>query len=143
MSSIKSQLPDQFNFRCEIPVRITDINYGNHVGNDSILTLVHEARVQFLASKGYTEMNLAGTSLILTKASLELRKELFYGEKLFASVAAGNFSSKGFELYYKLEKVAGTHTELVAAVITQMVCYDYTNKKTAALPEGVAQQLIS
>ena len=141
MSSIKSMLPAQFNFRCEIPVRITDINYGNHVGNDSILTLVHEARVQFLASKGYTEMNLEGTSLILTKASLELRKELYYGDKLFASVGAGNFTTKGFELFYKLEKTTEKGTELVAAVITSMVCFDYVNKKMVGLPEKAAQQL--
>lgn len=143
MSSIKSLLPAHFDFRCEIPIRITDINYGNHVGNDSILTLVHEARVQFLANKGYTEMNLEGAALILTKASLELRKELYYGDKLFASVAAGNFTSKGFDLFYKLEKTQEKGTELVAAVITSMMCFDYTNKKMVALPEKVIQQLSS
>ena len=143
MSSIKAMLPAEFSFRCEIPVRITDINYGNHVGNDSILTLVHEARVQYLASKGYTEMNLEGVSLILTKACLEIRKELYYKDPLFASVAAGNFTSKGFDLLYKLEKLGEKGTELVAAVVTSMVCFDYANKKTVALPEKAHQQLSS
>jgi acyl-CoA thioester hydrolase len=144
MSSIKSLLPLVFKFTFEIPVRITDINYGNHVGNDSMLTLAHEARVQFLAKHGYTEMNLEGVSLILTKASLELRRELFYGEPLFASVAAGNFTAKGFDLFYKLEKKkAEGKVELVAALITSMVCYDYANKKIVALPEKAAHQLAS
>lgn len=144
MSSIKSLLPATFKFSFEIPVRITDLNYGNHVGNDSILTLAHEARVQFLAKHGYTEMNLEGVSLILTKASLELRRELFYGEALFASVAADNFTTKGFDLFYKLEKKnAVGNFEMVAALITTMVCYDYANKKIVALPEKAAHQLAS
>lgn len=144
MSSIKSLLPPVFKFTFEIPVRITDLNYGNHVGNDSMLTLAHEARVQFLAKHGYTEMNLEGVSLILTKASLELRRELFYGEPLFASVAAGNFTTKGFDLFYKLEKKnTDGNKELVAALITTMICYDYVNKKMVALPEKAAHQLAS
>ena len=144
MSSVKSLLPSVFNFTCEIPVRITDINYGNHVGNDSILTLAHEARVQFLAKHGYTEMNLEGVSLILTKATLELRRELFYGEPLFVAVAAGNFTTKGFDLFYKMEKKnAEGKFELVAALITSMVCYDYANKKIVSLPEKVLHQLAS
>ncbi|MFZ9695712.1 MAG: hypothetical protein ACO3AY_07565 [Chitinophagaceae bacterium] len=47
MSSIKSLLPVTFKYSFEIPIRITDINYGGHVGNDRMLTLAHEARIQF------------------------------------------------------------------------------------------------
>jgi acyl-CoA thioesterase FadM len=56
MARIKLQLPQQFIFSTLIPVRITDINYGNHVGNDAILSLLHEARMQFLNKAGYTEL---------------------------------------------------------------------------------------
>lgn len=144
MSSIKSLLPSEFKYTFEIPVRITDINYGGHVGNDRMLTLAHEARVLFLAKYGYTEMNLNGVSLILTKASLELRRELFYGDPLFVSVSAGNFTAKGFDLFYKMEKKnADGKLELAVALITSMVCYDYTHKKIVALPEQAAQQLAS
>lgn len=130
MSSIKSLLPTDFKYSFEIPVRITDINYGGHVGNDRMLTLAHEARIQFLAKHGYTEMNLEGVSLILTKASLELRRELFFGDPLFIAVTAGNFTAKGFDLFYKMEKINKEgNKELTAAIITSMVCYDYTNKK--------------
>jgi acyl-CoA thioesterase FadM len=144
MSSIKSLLPSHFKYTFEIPVRITDINYGGHVGNDRMLTLAHEARVQFLATHGYSEMNLEGVSLILTKASLELRRELFFGDPLFVGVTAGNFTAKGFDLFYKMEKQNKEGIrELTAALITSMVCYDYTNKKIVPLPEKAAQQLAS
>ena len=46
-----------------IPVRITDVNYGNHVGNDSMVSIIHEARMQFLKKYGFSEMNAGGTAL--------------------------------------------------------------------------------
>jgi len=36
MARIKILLPEHFSFSCSIPIRITDLNYGNHVGNDTV-----------------------------------------------------------------------------------------------------------
>ncbi|MBA3674954.1 MAG: esterase, partial [Chitinophagaceae bacterium] len=58
MPRIKINLPVKyFNIEINIPVRITDINYGDHVGNDSLVAIIHEARMQFLQHYGYTELN--------------------------------------------------------------------------------------
>ena len=70
MARIKIDLPQNFSFRTEIPVRITDINYGGHAGNDTILSLIHEARMQFLANSGYSELNFEGTSLIMADVGI-------------------------------------------------------------------------
>lgn len=135
MGRNKLVIPESFTFSCSIPVRITDINYGGHAGNDTILSLLHEARMQYLGSFGYTEMNLAGSGLIMSDVGIEFKKELFYGESLLAYVAAGNFSRIGFELYYKLEKITATGKSTVALARTGMICYDYTQKKIVAVPE--------
>ena len=42
MARIRIDCPDNFSFSCQIPIRINDINYGGHVGNDSLLSLVLE-----------------------------------------------------------------------------------------------------
>jgi acyl-CoA thioester hydrolase len=141
MSSIKSKFPVTFHFSCEIPIRINDINYGGHVGNDRILLYAHEARVQFLAHHGYTELALGGTSILLTRASLEIRKEIFFGDKLVVSVAAIDFTSKGFELIYKMERLGKNENELVAAVLTSQMCYNYQAKQTELVPAEVQQKL--
>jgi len=135
-------LPANFSFTCEIPVRITDLNYGGHVGNDSILSLIHEARVRFLKHHGYDELNLAGVGLIMADVTIEFRKELFYGDSLRASVVASDFSRVGFDLYYKLEKRTSEKWIPVAAARTGMVCYDYANKKIAAVPKEVCTRLL-
>lgn len=141
MARIKIQLPEKFAFTCSIPIRITDLNYGGHAGNDTILSLVHEARMQYLQSMGYTEMDLGGTGMIMADAAIEFKSELFYGDVVTVSVAAGNISHIGFDLYYKLEKQAGGKIIIVAKVKTGMVCYDYERKKIAAIPSAARVKL--
>lgn len=141
MSRIKIVVPENFSFQCIIPIRITDINYGNHVGNDSMLSIIHEARMQYLQSLGYSEMDVAGVGLIMSDASIEFKSELFYGDNLQVAVAAGDFSRIGFNLFYKLEKITADKKTLIATAKTGMICFDYTVKKIVAIPEEVLKKL--
>lgn len=141
MARIKIDLPENFSFSVLIPVRITDLNYGGHVGNDAILSLVHEARMQYLKQFGYSEIELAGIGLIMADAGIEFKNELFYGDVVIASVGCNSFSKVSFDIYYKLEKEIDGSRKLVAAVKTGMIGYDYANKKIAAIPEEVKVKL--
>ena len=143
MPKIRLALPDQFNFTTTIPIRITDLNYGGHVGNDSVLSLIHEARVQFLRHHGYTELDMGGVGLIMADTNIEFKNELFYGETLRASVTASEFSRVGFDLYYKLEKEAGEKWVSVVVARTGMVCYNYSTKKVVSVPAEICTRLLS
>lgn len=132
MARIKLSLPSSFSFSTLIPIRITDLNYGNHVGNDAILSLLHEARMQYLKSIGYTELEFAGVGLIMSDVGIEFKAESFYGDVLKAYVTVTDFSKIGFDLYYKL--VRGENEEIVALAKTGMLCFDYDKRKIAALP---------
>ena len=144
MARIKIELPESFSFSCQIPVRITDINYGGHAGNDTILSIIHEARMQFLKSMGYTEMGFGGVGLIMSGVSIEFKSELFYGDLVIASVVAGEISRIGFELLYKLEKLRpadGERKVLIATAKTGMICYDYEKKKIVSVPDEARGKL--
>ncbi|HEY2720403.1 MAG TPA: thioesterase family protein [Chitinophagaceae bacterium] len=141
MSRVKIELPSKFSFETIIPIRITDLNYGNHVGNDTILSILHEARVQFLRHFDYGELSFGGVGLIMSDVAIEFKSEIFYGEKIITSVTAGEFSKFAFEVYYKLEKENNEKRILVAIAKTGMVCYDYSVKKIAAIPEEVKNKL--
>ena len=141
MARIRIDLPEHFIFSTVIPVRITDINYSGHTGNDTILSLVHEIRHQFLASHGYSELDFEGVGTIMADAGIEYKNELFYGEKVYASVAVAGFSKVSFDLYYKLEKEVNGKKIMVAIVKTGIVCFDYKNKKIKPVPEVAKQKL--
>ena len=138
MARIKVELPATFSFSTSIPIRITDLNYGGHVGNDTILSLIHEGRVQFLQQFGLEELKFAGVGLIMGDAAIEFKNELFHGDVVKVSVAATEFTKISFDLYYKLEKSTG---ESVAYAKTGMICFDYDKKKVVAIPEGIASKM--
>jgi len=138
MTRIRIELPKQFSFSTKIPIRITDLNYGGHVGNDTVLTLIHEARVQFLKHFGYEELNIEGVSLIMSDAVIEFKNELFYGDTIIAYVAANNFSRVGFDLFYKLTR----NETNIAFAKTGMICYNYNSKKVVSIPEAAKEKLV-
>ncbi len=105
MARIKIELPEKFDFSTEIPVRISDINYGGHLGHDSVLSLTHEARVRLLHKYGFTEIE----------------------------IAICEFSKYGCDLTYKItEKETGRE---IAQAKTGIVFFDYENRKVAPVPE--------
>ena len=141
MARLKIKLPTVFLFHADIPIRITDVNYGGHVGNDTLLSIIHEARVQFLKHHGYEEMNLEGLGLIMSDVMIEFKKELFYGQVIRAYVAVAEFGRVGFDLVYKLEVGSGNAFATAALAKTGMVCYDYNARKIATLPEKAKLKL--
>ncbi|GMV77295.1 MAG: hypothetical protein AMXMBFR79_04300 [Chitinophagaceae bacterium] len=135
MQRIKLELPENFSFTTSIPVRITDLNYGNHVGNDSFLSLIHEARMQFLNYYDYSELNFANTSLIMADAALEFKHELKYGDVVKISVTATNFDKIGFDIFYLLEIIVNDKNIIAGKAKTGMMCFDYVTKKKVSIPQ--------
>lgn len=137
MARISIEFPATFNFIATIPVRITDLNYGGHVGNDTILSLIHEARVQFLKSLGYSEQDFGGVGMIMSDVVINFRNELFYGDVISAAIGVMNISRASFDLVYLLK----TGDRIIAEAKTGMVCFDYEKRKVVALPEKVKEKL--
>lgn len=141
MNRIKIDLPETFLFATTLRIRVTDLNYGGHVGNDSFLSLIQEARQQYLLSHGYRELAIAGVGLIMADVAIEFKKELNYGDEIKISVAATGFDKLGFDLLYKMEVLQDDQWLLAGKAKTGMMCYDYALKKKTAVPEEVVAKL--
>ena len=95
--------------------------------------------MQFLKHHNYTELDFAGTSLIMSDAAIEFKAELFYGDVVKAFVTAGDFSKAGFDIFYKL--VNEKDGNLAATAKTGMVCFDYSHRKIVAIPPTAITEL--
>ena len=141
MERIKVTLPGHFPFSTNIPIRITDLNYGNHVGNDTFLSLIHEARMQFFLHYGYTELQFAGVGLIMADVAIEFKREVLYGDTVTIHVAAAGFDKPGFDVFYKLMVTKEEIETLVGKAKTGMICYDYELKKKVPIPAEALNKL--
>ena len=129
MARVKIEIPEQIIGIFIIPIRIADINYGNHVGNDAFVSIIHEARMQWLQQYGYTELKIEGIGLIMSDLAIEFKNESFYGDIVELKLGAGEISRVGFELYYQLFAKRNNETILLSNAKTGMVCYNYDAKK--------------
>lgn len=142
MARVKIEMPSSYRFSCIIPVRIGDVNYGKHVGNDAIVSIIHESRMQFLASIGCTELEAFGTAMIMTDLAVLYKGEAFYGDQLTVEVTADELSSMGFDLFYRISTERDGKKIIIAEAKTGMLCFNYEQRKVARLPEALKQQLI-
>lgn len=142
MARVKIEMPASFRFSTNIPVRIGDVNYGGHVGNDAIVSILHESRMQYLKAIGCTELEAYGTGLIMADLAVVYKGESFYGDELAVAVTADELTSVGFDLFYRITMEKEGKTVIVAEAKTGMVCYDYDNHKVSRLPDALKQQLI-
>ncbi len=139
MARVKVSLPESFGFAVEIPVRITDLNYGAHLGNDALLSLLHEARVQFLAHLGTAEFDPATRlGFIMVDVAIEYKGEAFYGDVLTIELAAADPGKYGFDIVYHIKSQAGKE---IARAKTGMLCFDYNTRKLRGLPAELAAQV--
>jgi acyl-CoA thioesterase FadM len=132
VARIELNLPDNFSFSTDVRVRISDINYGNHLGNDALLSLVHEARLQFLQSRGFSELDIDGCGLILTDAVIVYKSQGFHGDLLTILAAVDDFNKYGCDFFFKvIQKNSGKE---VARAKTGIVFFDYNRQKMAPVP---------
>lgn len=138
MPRVEIALPDRFTFSTELEVRVSDVNYGNHVGNDQVLTLIHEARRRYIRSLGYDEIGADGMGFVIADAAVVYRAQAFYGDVLTVELAAGEFQSRSCTFFYKVSKPGGV---TVAEARTGVVCFDFKSQKAASFPEALLTRL--
>jgi len=134
MARIQITFPEKTLFTHEISVRITDLNYGNHLAHDSLISLLHEVRAQFFADNDMSESNIEGFGIIMADIGVCYRAEGHFGQVLAVEVALGDFSSKGCDIFYRMScKDSGA---VVAIAKTGIVFFDYDIKKPVNVPQS-------
>ena len=134
MARVKVAIPAHAHFEAHLPIRITDLNYGGHLGNDALLSMLHEARLQLLKHFGYDELHIGGASLIMADVAISYKGEGFYGDTLAIRMAFDELNKYGFDITYH---VLNQHGKEVARAKTGMLCFDYKERKLVPLPQEV------
>lgn len=135
MPAIKPQQRDGPPFRVRYPVRIGDINYGGHLGNDKYLLLFHDARLAYLAGLGASEKDIGGgVGLIMSEAHVRFQAEVFLGDELEVGVLPRDVQASRFTLDYQVTRVGDGAA--VAEGYTALVAFDYGKRRVTRLPEA-------
>ncbi|WP_107855663.1 acyl-CoA thioesterase [Neisseria weaveri] len=121
-------------FAAEITVQIGDINYGNHLANDAVLRLCHEARIRWLAQHNLTELDIGSqTGIIMTDAALQYTAQARHGDILSVHLSAFAKGRSRFTITYRL--IRNSDGKTIATAETGMACFHYQNQKVCKIPE--------
>ena len=105
MARIEIEYPEgKTVFSHKLPVRIGDENYFGHLGHDSLIKLIHEARARFFTGLGHHEGDTNGFSCIVSDLAVMYRSEAHYPQVLEVEIAPGDIGSHRCELYYRVSQ---------------------------------------
>ncbi|MEM6522795.1 MAG: thioesterase family protein [Bacteroidota bacterium] len=143
MGRIKIEFPQHYIFKTYVKIRVTDINYGGHVGNDNVLSIMHECRLQFLQHLGFkSEIDISeNIGIIVSDVAIQYKSESFYGDELEVRLAVDDFNEYGFDILYQLDNLS-TNKE-AATGKTGVVCVDYRLKKVVNIPDILREKIKS
>lgn len=131
------RFPEPARFTTEIPVRITDLNYGNHLGHDTLVSILHESRAQLFRHHGMTEGDIDGLGILLVDLAVRYQGQVFYGETLTVEIAPGEIGSRGCDLFYRVT----SGEKKVGLARTGIVFFDYAAERVAKTPDRFRRAL--
>lgn len=141
MTIVKVPALTQAIFSTALEVRISDINYGNHLGHDSLISLLHEARIRFLNHYGYSELNIEGLGILVTNLAVNYLGEAFYGNKLIINIGLDEISRTSIDLVYQV--IEGEKNKDIAKALTTITFYNYQKRKVAKIPQAFLSEMTS
>ena len=133
MQRIKIDLPQKFIYFTEISVRVYDVNFAGHLSNDSILSMVHEARIRFLKNWGYSEVDTTGAGIIMFDAAIQYKSQGYHGDILVFDVSVNNFIRNGCDFIFRITNKA--NGKEIARAKTGIAFFDYEQNKMVPVPE--------
>ena len=133
MQRIKIDLPEKFIYFTEISVRVYDVNFAGHLSNDSILSMVHEARIRFLKNWGYSEVDTAGAGIIMFDAAIQYKSQGYHGDILVFDVSVNNFIRNGCDFIFRITNKA--NGKEIARAKTGIAFFNYEKNKMVPVPE--------
>ena len=139
MPRIQYVLPEQFVFSTDLQIYTSHINWGGHLDNAQLLTLVSEARVRFFQWLGYSEGQIEHCSIVVGDMLVQYQSEAFHGETMVLQLAPTDFNRYGFDLAFQMtEQTSGRPVALGKQGI---VFIDGAEKKVALVPQAFHARL--
>lgn len=132
----------ELNLDERFEVRISDINYGGHMGNDRALSFFQDARIKYLRHFGFDEHHIAeGIGIILSESHVYYKKEVFLHDQLNAKVWIQDLKKRAFTMVYEFYRQSDE--ALVFEGSNLVYAFEYQSRKACELPENFINTLTS
>src|SRR3989338_4912074 len=133
MARLTLEFPeDQFCYATHLTVRVTDINGANHLGNDSMISMISEARARFLFEFGIEETSPEGVGILVTDLATTYKTEAHARDQLLFEVGVMDFNRYGVDITFRITRPADGR--LVAMAKSGFVFFSFRDSQVVPMP---------
>ncbi len=125
---------DQYYYATQLTVRVTDINGANHLGNDSMISMISEARARFLFDFGLEDTLGQDVGTIVTDLATTYRNEAHARDQLLFEVGVMDFNTYGGDITFRITRPRDQ--ALVAMAKSGFVFFNYKTRKVVPMPDA-------
>ncbi|MGQ7245970.1 acyl-CoA thioesterase [Halomonas sp. V046] len=126
--------------RHPMTVRITDMNYGRHLGHDALVSLLHEARVAALAACGLSEAELGGYPSVAADLAVQYQAEARWPDALVVDTAFLEPGRKTITVYQRMRRERDER--VVATARLNLMLVDPATGRPVVVPTSVRDALL-
>ena len=134
MARVEIKMIDRFHFETELTIKKSDINIANHVGNDTFVSLMQEARIRFFRHLGYKDLDIEGKGIVISDLAVVYKSQSYLGDSLKFELGVGDFNKYGCDIFYRVTN--STTRALVIQAKNGIVFFDYARQRVSTMPEG-------
>ncbi len=136
MERIKLEFPESaIVHRQPLSVRITDMNYGRHLGHDTLVSLLHEARIQAFGALGLSEWDMGGFPSVVADLAVQYQSEARWPDALVVETAIPAPAGKAIVVHHRVRHAEGGRP--VATARLNIVLIDPAQGRSVAIPDTV------
>jgi YbgC/YbaW family acyl-CoA thioester hydrolase len=118
-----------------VKIRYSDINTASHVGNDKLISLIQEARIELLETLGFKNNSDTDVTYVVADLGVNYKAEAFFADELLIEVGVSDFREKSFDVLYKVTNTK--NHQIIAEAKTGLVFLDPQTGKATAIPESL------
>lgn len=140
MERVRLEFPeDAILHQHPLSVRITDMNYGHHLGHDAVISLMHEARACALAHCGMTEGDMGGYPCIAADLAVQYQAEACWPDSLVIDTAIPEPGSRVITVFHRIRRERDSR--VVATARVNLMLLDPAAGRPVMVPEAVFSAL--
>ncbi|WP_075881570.1 acyl-CoA thioesterase [Vreelandella massiliensis] len=141
MERVKLDFPaEALIHRHPLAVRVTDMNYGRHLGHDALVSLLHEARLQAFLALDLPEWDMAGYPSVVADLTVQYQSEAHCPDRLVVETAVPILRGKALTVYHRVRKQDSD--QVVATARLNVLLIDPALGRPVAVPNAVTQALL-
>ncbi|VVN68684.1 hypothetical protein PS726_00262 [Pseudomonas fluorescens] len=125
---------EAFCFSTTFTVRMSEINAGNHLGNDTLISLISDARTLFLSHLGMPpeDVGKSRNGTLITDLATIYKASAYFNDQLLIEVGVTDLNTYGGDFIYRITRQHDAR--VIALAKNGFVFFDFVASKVVEVP---------